>query len=377
MDIRLTTTTEEEEKLRAEVRAFLEEHLPPERRRALGQAGDGFDPNFSRLLAAQGWVAMGLPLEYGGQNATAVERFIVSEELMAAQAPISAHWIADRQTAPAILAHGTEDQKQRFLPAIAAGECYFAIGMSEPEAGSDLAAVRTRATKVDGGWSVSGTKVWTTWAQHVHWFAVLCRTSQEEKKHAGLSQLLIDLRSPGVTIRPITLLDGDEDFCEVALEDVFVPDDLVLGELGSGWAQVTSELAYERYGPERWMSAWGTVLAALTLLGTEAPAAAKEALGRLIARHRMIRQLSLGVARAVDEGAQPVAEAAVVKDLGTVFEQDVVETVRRLLATELDPTAEDRLTSVLTRAVLTQPIFTLRGGTTEVLRTILAKGLRS
>ena len=377
MNFELRAPTESEDALRRRVRAFLDAELPLDRRRALGQAGDGFDPVFSKTLADQGWVAMALPVEYGGQGATAVERFIVAEELMAAQAPISAHWVADRQSAPTILAHGTEAQRQRFLPAIAAGDCFFAIGMSEPDAGSDLAAVRTKATRVPGGWLVNGTKVWTTWAQHVHWFAVLCRTSAEEHKHQGLSQLLVDLHAPGVEIRPIRLLDGDEDFCEVVLKDVFVPDDLVLGEIGSGWAQVTSELAYERYGPERWMSAWGTVLAALEALGPEAPDAAKQSLGRLIARHRVIRQLSLAVARAVDQGARPVAEAAVVKDLGTVFEQEAVETVRTLLETELDPTVEDRLTAVVTRAVLTQPIFTLRGGTTEVLRSILAKGLRA
>jgi alkylation response protein AidB-like acyl-CoA dehydrogenase len=372
----LVSTTPAEEKLRVEVRDFLAVELPDDQRVALGQAGDGYSPEFSRKLAARGWVAMALPVEYGGRGASAVERFIVAEELMAAQAPISAHWIADRQTAPSILSHGTEAQKKRFLPAIAAGECYFAIGMSEPEAGSDLAAVRTRAVRVDGGWSVSGTKVWTTWAQHAHWFAVLCRTSEEESKHQGLSQLLVDLKSPGVTVSPIKLLDGDEDFCEVHLDSVFVPDDLVLGELGSGWPQVTSELSYERYGPERSMSAWGVVRALLEIAGPEAGERVSTGVARLIARQRVIRQLSFAIARSVDAGARPATEAAVVKDLGTVFEQHAVEVVRDLLEAEIDPTRAGRMSAVLSRAVLTQPIFTIRGGTTEVLRSILAKGLR-
>lgn len=373
----LATTSPDEEKLRGEVRKFLALELPEERRVALGQAGDGYDPAFSRKLAARGWVAMAMPVEYGGRGASAVERFVVAEELMAAQAPISAHWIADRQTSPSILNHGTEEQKQRFLPAITAGECYFAIGMSEPEAGSDLAAVRTRATRVDGGWTVSGTKVWTSWAQHAHWFAVLCRTSDEDAKHQGLSQLLVELDSPGVTISPIKLLDGDEDFCEVHLDDVFVPDDLVLGEVGSGWSQVTSELAYERYGPERSMSAWGVVRALLAIAGPDANERVATSVARLIARQRTIRQLSLAIARSVDAGARPANEAAVVKDLGTVFEQHAVEVVRDLLEVELDPSRTDRLSVVLTRAVLTQPIFTIRGGTTEVLRSILVRGLRA
>jgi len=373
----LVATTAEEEKLRAQVREFLSVELPAEKRVALGQAGDGYDPEFSRKLAAHGWVAMALPTEFGGRGATAVERFIVAEELMAAQAPISAHWIADRQTAPSILNHGTEAQKQKFLPAIAAAECFFAIGMSEPEAGSDLASVRTRAKRVDGGWLVSGTKVWTTWAQHADWFAVLCRTSDEESKHRGLSQLLVDLKSPGVTVSPIRLLDGDDDFCEVHLDDVFVSDDLVLGAVGSGWEQVTSELAYERYGPERSMSAWGMVRAVLEIAGPQATERVSSSVARLIARHRAIRQLSLAVARRVDDGARPAAEAAVVKDLGTVFEQHAVEVVRDLLELEIDPSRSDRISAVIARSILTQPIFTIRGGTTEVLRSILAKGLRS
>ncbi len=376
MRFTVEATTAREQELRATVRSFLDSELPASRRRSLGQAGDGFDPQFSKALATRGWVAMALPREWGGGGATAVERFVVAEELMAAQAPVSAHWVADRQAAPAILAHGTEEQKLRFLPPIAAAECYFAIGMSEPEAGSDLASVRTRATPVPGGWSVTGTKVWTTWAQHVHWFAVLCRTSNESVKHAGLSQLLVDLHSPGVTVRPIRCLDGEEDFCEVVLDEVFVPDSLVLGQIGSGWEQVTSELAYERYGPERWMSAWGTVLTALDALGTAPPSHAAAAIGRLTARHRVVRQLSLATARAIDGGGRPVTEAAIVKDIGTVFEQECVEAVRDLLGIELDPTEADLRHNVLARAVLTQPIFTIRGGTTEVLRTILAKGLR-
>jgi alkylation response protein AidB-like acyl-CoA dehydrogenase len=223
---------------------------------------------------------------------------------------------------------------------------------------------------------VTGTKVWTTWAQYAQWFAVLCRTSDEEVKHRGLSQLLVDLSSPGVTISPIATLDGSYDFCEVALDGVFVPDDRVLGELGSGWAQVTTELAYERYGPERWMSHWGVLTAVLELLGPDAPPQATQAIGRLLARHKVIRELSLSVARSLDAGRKPATEAAVVKDLGTVFEQDAVEVLRSLLDTELDPRAADRLSFVLSQGVLTSPIFTLRGGTTEVLRNILAKGLR-
>jgi alkylation response protein AidB-like acyl-CoA dehydrogenase len=362
-----------EEKLKAEVRAWLAAELPPERRISLGMAG-GYDPDFSRRLADRGWVGLSIPVEYGGRGGTAVERFVVTEELLAAQAPVGAHWISDRQTAPTLVAHGTEEQRRRFLPAIARGECYFSIGMSEPEAGSDLAAVRTRAERVTGGWRLSGTKVWTTFAHRNHYFAVLCRTRPlEQSKHEGLSQLIVDLAAPGVTVRPITTLDDEEEFCEVVLDDVFVADDMVLGEEGQGWRQVTSELSLERYGPERWLSVWGLVRGLADLLGAEGNATAAEMLGRLAARYRVVRQISLAVARRVDEGAWPVTEAAVAKDLATILEQETVEAVRGLLARELDPGATDRLESLLARAVLTSPMFTLRGGTTEILRTLIAR----
>ena len=128
--------------------------------------------------------------------------------------------------------------------------------MSEPDAGSDLASVRTRAVPVDGGWSVTGTKIWTSGAHRSSYFVVLCRTSPAEDRHNGLSQLIVDLRSPGITINPIEMLDGTSEFNEVVLEEVFVPDDMVLGEIGRGWQQVTSELAFERASPDRYMSSY-------------------------------------------------------------------------------------------------------------------------
>jgi alkylation response protein AidB-like acyl-CoA dehydrogenase len=372
-----TVLTDEEEELRREVRAFLDEELPMKSRLALGQAG-GRDHAFSRKLGERGWIGITIPTRYGGAGGTSVQRYVVTEELLAAQAPVSSHWVADRQTAPSILHSGTEEQRMRFLPAIARGECFFAIGMSEPDAGSDLAAVRTRATRVEGGWSVTGTKVWTTGAHESHYFAVLCRTSDEgETRHAGLSQLIVDLHGDGVTVNQIATLDGDHDFCEVVLNEVFVADDLVLGEIGDGWRQVTSELSYERYGPERWLSTWGVYTACLAAVGPAASEHVQAAIGNLAARFRVIRQLSLAVARAIDNGARPAQEAAAVKDVGTSFEQQVVETVRLLLSVELDPSADERLHRVLSAAVVTAPMFTLRGGTTEILRSILARGLRA
>ncbi len=246
--------TEDEEQLRSEVRAFLAEELPPgSYAPGLGMNGS-HSPEFSKKLAQRGWLGMAVPPRYGGHGRTAVDRFIVVEELLAAGAPVGAHWIADRQTAPALLTYGTEEQRERLLPAISAGECYFSIGMSEPDAGSDLASVLTMATRVPDGWSVSGTKIWTSGAHLNHFCVVLCRTSPlEDDRHHGLSQLIVDLTSPGITINPIPFLDGSHHFNEIVLDEVFVPDDMVLGDVGMGWQQVTSELSYERSGPDRFL----------------------------------------------------------------------------------------------------------------------------
>lgn len=337
----------------------------------------GIDPGFSRKLGARGWLGFTWPVRYGGQDRSPLERFVITEELLAAGAPVAAHWIADRQIGPNVLRFGTEAQKRRYLPAIARGEYFFCIGMSEPDTGSDLASVRTRGTQVAGGWVVNGTKIWTSAAQVAHAMVALVRTSPPgPDRHAGLTQLLVDLSSAGVTVSPIAALDGHRHFNEVVLRDVFVPDEAVIGEVGRGWQQVTAELAYERSGPERLLSTM-PLLAAWCARLRDRPAdpSALDALGRLLARGWALRQMSIAVAAALAQGRTPGVEAAMVKDLGTRFERDVVEAVRIHAGAEPDPLAEDPLTRMLADAVLHLPAFTLRGGTTEILRSIVAKGI--
>ena len=243
--------------LRSEVRSFLAAERTAETFVPACDAWlSGWDESFSRRLAERGWVGMTIPPEYGGHGRSALERYVVVEELLAAGAPVAAHWISDRQVGPNLLRYGSEALKQRYLPAIAQGTCYFAIGLSEPDAGSDLAAVRTAGTRVEGGWSVSGTKIWTSGAHRAHALIALLRTGPPDgrQRHVGLSQLLIELEQPGVTIRPIISMTGEHHFNEVVFDGVFVPDEQVVGTIGDGWAQVTSELAYERSGPERLLS---------------------------------------------------------------------------------------------------------------------------
>jgi 3-oxocholest-4-en-26-oyl-CoA dehydrogenase alpha subunit len=372
-----TDLTSEELELQANVRSFLESELP----RGTFHPGLGMaaprDREFSRKLAERGWIGMTLPASYGGHDRSAVERFVVTEELLRWGAPIGHHWIADRQTGPVINRFGTEEQKRRFLPAICRGELSFAIGMSEPDAGSDLAAVRTRAARTGGGWLLSGTKVWTSGAHESEWFVVLCRSGEEEDRHHGLSQLIVDLRSDGISISPIPFLTGVHDFNEVVLDEVYVPDELVLGEIGQGWAQNTSELAYERGGPERWLSTYLLVEEFLRDAGADLGERGVAFLGQATARWWALRRLSLAVARMIDAGEAPAVQSALVKEMATRFEQDLVYGILELIDGEPTQGASDPFGRLLAEAILSAPSFTIRGGTNEILRSVAAKGLVS
>jgi alkylation response protein AidB-like acyl-CoA dehydrogenase len=332
-----------------------------------------FSPEFSRALAERGWIGMTWPVEQGGQARSERERLVVVEELLAAGAPVAAHWFADRQIGPGILKHGTEQQRQAYLPRIAAGECFFSIGMSEPDSGSDLASIRTRAVRSDeagGGWVLNGAKVWTSHAHVAHHLLALVRTDapDAERRHAGMSQLIVDLASPGVEVRPIVSLDGGHHFNQVLFTDVRLDDAAVLGQPGAGWAQVTAELAYERSGPERYLSTF-PLLAELHRRGT-LPAAV---LGELAAELQTLRALSQQVADALGRSETPTVDAALVKDLGSRFERKVVDTARQWDPVEPDPHSDDTYTRLLTEAVQHSPDATLRGGTNEILRGIIAR----
>jgi alkylation response protein AidB-like acyl-CoA dehydrogenase len=366
----------EAEALRGEVREFLREALgeQPAHRRA--HSWGGFDREFSRRVGARGWIGMTWPRRYGGHERTFLERYVVLEEMLAAGAPVGAHWIADRQSGPLLLRFGTEAQRERFLPAIVRGEVAFAIGMSEPDSGSDLASIRTRAVRADGGYVVNGTKVWTSNAHLSDYAIALFRTAVvPDKKHEGLSQFLVDLETPGITIRPIVDLSGEHHFNEVVFQDVFVPEDMRVGADGDGWKQVTTELAFERSGPERYLSSFALVTALVHEVARRPTDRGLVAVGRLVAHLATLRQMSLSVAGMLQAGENPNLEAALVKDVGTGFEQEIPEVVHALL--DLEPTIDtgSELQQTLGYLVQRAPSFSLRGGTREVLRGIIARGL--
>ena len=371
--------SEAAERVRGEVREFLAAEL------AAGTFTphpdtwlSGVDPAFSRKLGERGWLGMTWPKRYGGHERTAMERYAVTEELLAAGAPVAAHWIADRQSGPNLLRYGTEEQRAALLPRIAAGECFFVIGMSEPDSGSDLASIRTKATRnADGDWVVSGAKVWTSNAHHSHYGIVLVRTSPADpaQRHAGMSQLLVDLSLPGIGINPIRILDGGHHFNEVVFDEVVVPGNMLLGEEGAGWHQVTAELAFERSGPERFLSTYPLVAEFGRRAAATQDAGQLAALGRLSARLLALRQLSLRIAAALDRGELPDIAAALVKDVGTTFEADVIDEVRRVVDVAASLESADPLGRALAEAQLHAPGYTLRGGTNEILRGIVARGL--
>ena len=376
--LELARVPEADEALRAPVRAFLAEQLAGVPAATRARSWMGFDAGFSKALAERGWVGLTLPPEYGGGGRSHFARFVLIEELLASGAPVAAHWIAERQSGPLILKFGTEAQRRFYVPRICQGEAFFCIGMSEPDSGSDLASVRTRAEKTATGWRLNGQKLWTTYGHKAHYMIALVRTSGgPENRNAGLSQLLVDLSLPGVTARPIRDLAGDAHFSEVFFEDVELPEDALIGAEGQGWAQVNAELAFERSGPERIYSSM--VLADSWLDFVRGRGAASQAetelAGRLLAQLSTLRNMSLAVTSMLAEGRSPVVEASMVKDLGTGLEQSIPALITDHLASLDGAAIPGELLATLDYVVGMSPSFSLRGGTREILRGIIARGL--
>jgi len=364
--------------LREEIRAFLQVELAglPASRRVNSWAV--FDAGFSRKLAARGWVGMVWPKQYGGHERSSIERYVLLEELLAAGAPVGAHWIADRQSGPALLRFGSEEQRSKYLPGMARGETYCCIGMSEPNAGSDLAAVKSRAERLpDGRWKINGQKIWTTQAQRCQLIIALLRTSpvDDKNRQAGLSQFLLELDTPGITIRPIVDLVGETHFCEVFFNDVIVDASCLLGTEGEGWKQVTGELSLERSGPERYMSSLALYFELLRVTGPNPSDTIRQAIGRTAAEIWTLRQMSLSVAGQLARGKDPAIEAAIVKDLGNSFEQALPVLLQSIGEAGLDLQDQTGFGRALALLLQTSPSFSLRGGTREILRGIIARGL--
>jgi alkylation response protein AidB-like acyl-CoA dehydrogenase len=318
------------------------------------------------------------PKQYGGQERSFLERYVVTEEFLVANAPVRLHFVADRQSGPLLLKYAPEHIKSTILPRICRGELCFVIGMSEPGSGSDLFAAKTKATRTAGGWRVNGTKIWTSNAHIADYMLGLFRTSPatDENRRHGLTQFLVDMKSPGITVNPIYQMTGRHDFNEVVFDGTFIPDEHVLGEVDSAWKQATSELAYERSGPERFLETFYVLAALVRALGPQPDVRSAEGLGRLVAQLHTLRRMSVSVAGMLQAGHEPVVEGSIVKDLGTMWERKLPGRVRELAAF-LDPETTNRtsLEEQIAYATMIAPKLTIQGGTTEVLRGIIARGL--
>ena len=360
--------------LREQVRALVAAH---EHRWSIEQRANcwfSFDEEFSRALGAAGFLGMTWPKQYGGHERHPLERYVVIEELLGLGAPAGLHWIADRQTGPLLIRYASERVKRKYLPGMARGEIYACIGLSEPNSGSDLASVRTFATKTPEGWRVNGQKVWTSGAHKSQAALTLLRTEEGSERQAGLSQLMIDLDLPGVTVRGIVDMTGQHHFNEIFFEDVLVPLDALVGEEGQGWKQVTAELALERSGPERYLSSHMLLEALIDHAGTDPSPALAELIGRLTAEMWTLRQMSLATAAKLAAGEDPMVEAAIVKDLGNAYEQAMPRLVQAVVE-DVDIADDSRLARLLKFILVQSPSYSLRGGTPEVLRGIIARGL--
>ncbi len=363
----------EAEALRAEVRAFLAAEMPAIANSQRCRNWSGADPAFSRKLGERGWLGMTWPKACGGQERSALERYVVLEELLVAGAPVGAHWIAERQSGPQLMRFAPTTLAPRIVPRIARGEVFFCIGMSEPDSGSDLASIRTKATRRGDGWVINGRKVWTSGAHRAHYMIALVRTGDKsDNRHGGMSQFLVDMTTPGLTVRPIVNQLGEHDFNEVTFDDVWVPAENLIGAEGDGWAQVGAELAFERSGPERYLSSSQLLLEMLDA-GDPDDARQAEAIGRVVASYGTLRQMSLGVASMLARGENPALAASLVKDQGALVEQAMPDIAHALFGGQAVPGSD--LDFAMRYTALAVPSFSLRGGTREILRGIIAKGL--
>lgn len=320
------------------------------------------DLPFSRHLADAGLIGITWPRRYGGAERSHLDRLVVTEELLRSGAPVAGHWMGDRQIGPAVLRYGSDELKEEILPPIVRSETVFCLGMSEPEAGSDLAAVRTRAKRVDGGWRLDGHKIWTSHAHHATHAYVLARTDPDAPKHFGLTEFLVDMDADGVEVSPIIDLTGGHHFNEVRFDGVVVPDRRVLGTVDNGWTQVVDQLSFERGGPERYLS----TLPLLDLL-VDRRAIEPDVLGELVPDLAALRSSACEVARALDRGVAPVTASASLKLLGNRFERRVVESARSAVHDVGD------LGELVATAALIAPAFSIRGGAADVLMSIVAK----
>lgn len=381
MDFRLT---EEQENFRKEVRDFLEGEIKQGLWEPTIDAWImAYDPAFTRRVAARGWIGLTWPKEYGGQGRSFVDRLILTEEMLRYGAPAACHWFADRQIGGSILKYGTEEQKQNLLPKIVKGEMYVGLGMSEPEAGCDLASLKTRAIKKDDHYVIDGQKTWTSGGRHMNYLYLLARTDPNVPKHRGISEFIIPKDLPGITTSPIIDITGNEAWNEVFFDNARVPKECLIGQENNGWRQVMEQLAYERSGMERLMANY-PVFEGIIQFVKETSRDGKPLSQDPVIRHQLAQlkiEFEVGrlfmyrVALVMDEGRSPEWEAAMSKAYATAFEQRLASIALDILGLygHLAPGSKwAKLNGMAYHSYLSSKGYSLQAGSSEILRNILA-----
>ena len=376
--------SEEQDKFRQEVRDFLEEEL----RQGLWEPSCdawimGYDPEFTKRVAEKGWIGLTWPKDHGGQERPFVDRLILTEEMLRYGAPAACHWFADRQIGGAIVHYGTDEQKKELLPMILRGEAYVGLGMSEPDAGSDLASLKTKATEDGDYYIIDGQKTWTSGGSHMNWIYLVARTDPDAPKHRGISEFFFETSLPGVTIQHIVDITGGIHFNEVFFDNVRVPKKCLIGEKNRGFYQILNQLDYERSGMERLMANY-PLFEALVQYTKETNRDGKPLCEKPLIRSKLAQlkiELEIGrlhmyrVAAVMDEGRAPNWESSMSKAYGTSFEQRLANTAIGILGLygQLSPQSERvPMHGMAYHSYLSSKGYSLQAGTSEILKNILA-----
>ncbi len=376
--------TEEQERFRQEVRDFLEEEI---RQGSFKPSCDawiqGFSLDFTKKVADRGWIGLNWPKEYGGQGRSNIDRLILTEEMLRYGAPAALHWFADRQIGRAVMAFGTDEQKAELLPKILKGEAYLGLGMSEPQAGSDLASLQTRATEDGDDYIIDGQKMWTSCARYMNYIYLVARTDPEAPKHRGISEFVIRTDLPGITIEPTIDITGSVAWGEVFFDGVRVSKKCLIGEKNRGFYQILNQLDYERAGLERLMGNY-PLFDAIVQFIRETKRGGKPLYREVLIRQKLAqlqiefevgRLLTYRVVLVMDEGRSPNWEAAMAKAYCTAFEQRLADAATDILGLYGQLLAESKwapVSGMAPHSFLGSKGYSHQGGTSEILRNILA-----
>jgi len=371
--------TEEQEKFREEVRQFLEEEI----RQGLWEPTcdswiQAYNPEFTRRVAQKGWIGLIWPTEYGGQGRSPLYRLILTEEMLRYGAPAGCHWFADRQVGGAILSFGTEELKREFLPKIAKGEAYFGVSMSEPGAGSDLAALQTRAVEDGDYYVINGQKTWTSCSLLAHYFYMVARTDPDAAKHRGISEFIVDAKAPGLSRIPMIDITGTEAWSDLFFDNVRVHKKYLIGEKNRGFYQILHQLDFERSGMERIMGNYALFEAILKFSKENKlsqDTLIRNKLAQLQIEFEIGRLLGYRVASVMEEGRAPNWESAMSKAYSTEFEKRLASVAMEILGPygQLMPGSKlVPIRGLASHSYLGSKGYSLQGGTTEILKNILA-----